>query len=81
MSNETSTRIHDFITGRFPNAEFTTADDIFSLGFVNSLFAAELVMFIEKTFALSIPSAELEIDNFRTVDSMTALVERQAVSV
>lgn len=81
MSNDTSARIYDFIVGRFPAAEFTTADDIFSLGFVNSLFAAELVMFIEKTFELKIPSDELVIDNFRTVDSMTALVGRRSVSV
>ena len=76
MSDETSGRITDFITNRFPQAEISDAEDIFALGYINSLFAMELVMFIEKTFAVTVPNAELHIDNFRTAKSMTALVER-----
>lgn len=75
---EAHTEIRDFITRRFPAVEITDADDIFSLGFVNSLFAMELVMFIEKHFSLTIPSTELRLENFRTVNSMAALIERQA---
>ena len=54
--------------------------DIFALGFVNSLFAMELVMFIEKTFHVRIPNDELKLDNFRTVTRMSELVRRQLVS-
>ncbi|MDG4785100.1 acyl carrier protein [Micromonospora sp. WMMD1102] len=70
-------RVLGFITARFPQAELTGSEDIFSLGFVNSLFAMELVMFVEKEFGISVPNDALKIDNFRTVDSITALVERQ----
>jgi acyl carrier protein len=80
MSNETKAQLHRFIAGRYPNVEIDDEQDIFALGFVNSLFAMELVMFIEKTFSLSIPNDELRIDNFRTVASMAALVERQTVA-
>ena len=76
MSDETGGRIMDFITNRFPQAEITESEDIFALGYINSLFAMELVMFIEKTFAVTVPDTELQIDNFRTAKSMTALVER-----
>ncbi|RKN05085.1 acyl carrier protein [Streptomyces radicis] len=72
----TAETITGFITGRFPRAEIDPAKDIFSLGYINSLFAMELVMFIEKTFELTIPNEELSIDNFRTVEAMTALVDR-----
>ena len=70
-------QIHAFVSGRYPQAEISAQQDIFALGFVNSLFAMELVMFIEKTFAITIPNDELKIDNFRTVDSMAELVGRQ----
>ncbi|MCX4750478.1 acyl carrier protein [Kitasatospora sp. NBC_01287] len=76
MSETISDRILDFITNRFPQADITEAEDIFSLGYINSLFAMELVMFVEKEFAVTIPNAELQIDNFRTAKSMTELVER-----
>lgn len=77
MSEDTRTQIRSFITARFPRAQFTDEIDIFELGFVNSLFAMELVMFIENTFQITIANEDLTLDNFRTVASMSALVQRQ----
>ena len=74
--SDTTTQIVEFITNRFPQAQITPAEDIFSLGYINSLFAMELVMFVEKTFAVTIPNDELKIDNFRTAQAMTELVSR-----
>lgn len=71
----TSQRIVAFITNRFPQAEITDTQDIFSLGYINSLFAMELVMFIEKEFGITVPNEELRIDNFRTAKAMTELVD------
>lgn len=77
----TSDKITGFITNRFPQARISDTEDIFSLGYINSLFAMELVMFIEKTFAVTIPNDELRIDNFRTTKAMTELVERLRAGV
>ena len=74
--SETTGDILAFITGRFPQAAITATEDIFSLGYINSLFAMELVMHLEKTFAVTIPNEELRIDNFRTAAAMTELVGR-----
>jgi methoxymalonate biosynthesis acyl carrier protein len=71
--------IRQFILGRFPNAELTDQQDIFTLGYVNSLFAMELVLFVEKHFGIEIPNEELDIDNFRTIDAVAGLIERCAV--
>ncbi|MEV4112084.1 acyl carrier protein [Nonomuraea sp. NPDC049695] len=73
--------IYGFIRGRFPEIEITHDDDIFALGFINSLFAMELVMFIEQTFAVTIANDALRLDNFRTVNAMAGLVQRQAAPV
>lgn len=75
--SEAKKQILEFIHGRFPQAEFGESQDIFALGFVNSLFAMELVMFIEKSFSITIPNDELKIDNFRTVELMVELIGRQ----
>lgn len=76
----TNSDIREFIRGRYPMAEVGDSDDIFTLGYVNSLFAMELVVFIENRFDIRIPNDELSIDNFRTIKSMTALVERQLLA-
>lgn len=78
MADQTERQIHDFIAKRISD-QFSDDDDIFALGFVNSLFAIELVVFLEKTFGIKIPNEELTLDNFRTVRTMAAVVDRQRV--
>jgi acyl carrier protein len=68
--------IRAFIKPKLRGTDVPDDCDIFSLGFVNSLFAMELVMFVEKLTSARIPNHEVRLDNFRTVDAMTALVER-----
>lgn len=50
--------------------------DLFESGTVSSMFALELVVFLEGTFEVIIEGANLKLDNFRTVASMVALVDR-----
>jgi acyl carrier protein len=69
-----SERIAAFLASRFPGTDIGPADDIFAMGFVNSLFAMELVLFIESAFGFTIANEDLRLDNFRTVAAMTALV-------
>jgi methoxymalonate biosynthesis acyl carrier protein len=71
-------QITEFIEGRFPSLTLAADDDIFVLGFVNSLFAMELVMFLENTYGFSVPNEALRLDNFRTVNSMVELVHEHA---
>ncbi|HET6936377.1 MAG TPA: acyl carrier protein, partial [Candidatus Angelobacter sp.] len=52
-------------------------DDIFALGFVNSLVALQLVNFLQKEFSITIEDEDLDLDNFRTINNMTALLERK----
>jgi methoxymalonate biosynthesis acyl carrier protein len=54
---------------------FTDADNIFQSGLVNSLFAVQLIAFLEKQFAIRITNEDMNIANFSSVDRMVALVE------
>ncbi len=69
-------RIREFIGSRFAIPELADEQDIFALGFVNSLFAMELVLFLEKEMGSRIPNGELRMDNFRSINAMVALVDR-----
>ncbi|MCM2389946.1 acyl carrier protein [Streptomyces albipurpureus] len=50
--------------------------DLFASGTVSSLFAMELVVFVEGTFGVTVEGADLALDNFRTLRSMSSLVTR-----
>jgi acyl carrier protein len=58
----------------------TIADDdqIFASGFVNSMFAMQLVLFLEKNFRITIANEDLELANFQSINAMAALVERKS---
>ena len=52
-------------------------EDLFATGIVNSLFAVQLVTFIEKTFGLEVDAEDLEIRNFRSLNAATAFVQKK----
>jgi acyl carrier protein len=49
-------------------------DDIFELGVVDSLFALQLVLFVEKEFAITAQREDLDINNFRSIAALTNFV-------
>jgi acyl carrier protein len=70
-------QIHAFVQRAIRHHELGEDEDIFEAGYVNSLFAMELVTFLEGTFGFEVESEDLELDNFRTVNRMAALVARK----
>ncbi len=69
--------LRQFLARFFHNYNLRDDEDIFSLGFVNSLFAMQLVMFVEQQFRITIENEDLNLDNFRTINALTALVQRK----
>jgi acyl carrier protein len=53
---------------------FGDDDNIFELGLVDSVFAVELVLFIEEKFDIAILDSELNIDNFNSVSRIKEFV-------
>ena len=49
-------------------------DDLFESGIVNSLFAVQLMTFIEKTFAIEVEMDDLDIENFKSLNATAAFV-------
>lgn len=60
-------------------AEFTDKDNIFELGFVNSLFAMKLLNYVENEFNVNIENDDMEIVNFSSVINIVRLIEKKGL--
>ncbi|MEV7119227.1 acyl carrier protein [Kitasatospora griseola] len=65
----------EFLEGRTGTA-WDADTDLFDAGGLSSLFAMQVVVHLEKTYAIAVRGADLRLDNFRTVRRMAELVAR-----
>lgn len=68
-------RLLDFLIER-TKLEWEVGQDLFDSGVLSSLFAMELVVYVEKAFDVAVEREDLALANFRTVRAMTDLVLR-----
>ncbi len=57
--------------------EFGYEDDIFKLGLVNSLFALELVVFLENSFGITVENEDLNLKNFNQINHIEQFIDRK----
>lgn len=75
---EIKQQIRSFLEPRIPKgAVLEDGDNIFEKGFVNSLFALQLVTFLESEFDLMVENEDLNLDNFSSVAGMEQFVIRK----
>ena len=74
-------KIKEFLARFFRNHELKDDEDIFALGFVNSLLAMQLVNFVEKEFGITVDDDDLDLDNFRSINAIDQLIEKKAAAV
>ncbi|MBG9736903.1 acyl carrier protein [Paenibacillus alvei] len=78
---EIKNRTRAFLSNFIKKKELQDTDDIFAIGDVNSLFAMQLVMFIEKEFGIEIENNDLNLNNFRSIQAITTFVESKNAAV
>ena len=76
MNNEKI--IMGFLGKYFDVSKVDKDDNIFELGFVNSLFAMQMVSFIENEFDFEISNDELNLDNFKSISSILAFIDSKS---
>ncbi len=70
--------IREFLQKRIgTETVFTDEDDIFKLGLVNSLFALELVLFLENTYQIAVENEDLKLEHFSTVNNLADFISRK----
>ncbi|MFJ9213863.1 phosphopantetheine-binding protein [Streptomyces sp. NPDC102264] len=77
MSTDNRARIADYLSRFFPVQDLKDDDDIFALGFVSSMFAMQLVSFVEHEFGITVDNEDLELEYFRSIDALDAFVARK----
>ena len=78
--NERKEKIKQFLSKLVRNHDLKDDEDIFALGFINSLAALQLVNFLEKEFGISIEDEDLDIQNFNTINAIASFVERKCLA-
>jgi methoxymalonate biosynthesis acyl carrier protein len=73
----TKVRIAEYLSRFFPVQDLADDDDIFQLGFVSSMFAMQLVAFVEHEFGITVENEDLEIEYFRSVNALESFVDRK----
>ncbi|HYU35604.1 MAG TPA: acyl carrier protein [Thermoanaerobaculia bacterium] len=76
--DQTQGKIKEFLSRFFKNHDLQPQEDIFALGFVNSLLAMQLVAFVEKEFGIRVEDEDLDLDNFRSIEAISNLVARKS---
>jgi methoxymalonate biosynthesis acyl carrier protein len=77
---ENRDKVRAFLARFFRGHDLADDEDIFATGYVNSMFAMQLVQFVEGEFGVAVESEDLELDNFRSLNAIVALVERKSAA-
>lgn len=77
MIMENKKIVTEFIK-RYVGDNIDEKDDIFSLGLVNSLFAMQLIAFIENQWGISVSNSDLDFDNFKSIESIVSFIDKKS---
>lgn len=82
---ETNEKIRKFIESNLivydDDIELGDDDNIFQLGFVNSLFAMKMIGFIESEFDIIIENDDLDITNFSSICNVANFINSKMSKV
>lgn len=69
-------KLRAFLGRFFRTTKLTDSDDIFALG-LNSLFAMQLVAWVEKEYDIHVADEDLEVSNFNSVNAISDFISRK----
>ncbi len=79
--NEIKDKLREFIIGYAQidpeDPDFSDDVHLFDYGFVDSLGATEIVLFLEKTFNIEITQADITLYPMNTIDEIAAVAEEK----
>jgi acyl carrier protein len=77
MNDLERTSVRAFISERLDGVHVDDDENLFAGGYVNSLFAVQLVMWIERTFDVPMEGPDLDFANIESVTAIASFVERK----
>jgi acyl carrier protein len=74
---ENKARIREYVARFFKGHHLQDDEDMLATGFVSSMFAMQLVQFVETQLGVTVEPEDLDLDNFRSINAIAAFVERK----
>lgn len=71
---EIAVKYRGFLSRYFAGHKIGDDEDIFQIGVVNSLFAMQIILFVESEFGITVESEDMDIANFNTVNALVRFV-------
>jgi acyl carrier protein len=70
--------VRRFVASAISIGDLDDRTDLFESGVANSLFAVQLMTFVEKRFGVEVGMDDLDIENFKSIDATAAFVLRKS---
>lgn len=77
MNDKERDIVRAYISECLDGISFEDEDNLFKSGYVNSLFAVQLVMWIERTFDAPMEGSDLDFRNIQSVTAIASFVKRK----
>ena len=77
-NSNVQTAIRNFINGSINIDGLGDDENLFESGIVNSLFAVQLMTFVERQFSIEIGTDDLNIENFKSINATASFVARKS---
>jgi acyl carrier protein len=78
--NRIKESIRHFLSSSAAVPQLDDDANLFESGIVNSLFAVQLMTFVERTFGIEVATEDLDIENFKSLNATTAFVLRRGAA-
>ena len=70
-------KVRDYILRTTDGIEISDDTDLFQPGIIHSLFAVQLIIFIEKVFSIELEEEDLTQEHMKTINSIADLIEQK----
>jgi acyl carrier protein len=77
-NEEVRKKVRNFIGKYIQKKDLHDEEEILTTGMINSLFAMQLVMFVEKEFQIKVENEDLDFENFDTIKAITKFVDKKS---
>lgn len=71
-------QVREFLGQVISDTDIDPDHNLFTSGLVNSLFAMQLVLFVEKEFGIQVANEDLDFENFKSLNAIVGFVENKS---
>jgi methoxymalonate biosynthesis acyl carrier protein len=76
-TNHVKETVRNFINNSINIDGLADDENLFESGIVNSLFAVQLMTFVERSFGIEIGMEDLDVENFKSVNATATFINRK----